>query len=488
LTLPIRLDSVSKCYRIYRQPQDRFKQAFIERWRKVLGAHEGHGSYYREHWALRDISFEVRPGEAVGILGRNGAGKSTLLQIIAGTLQPTGGTVETNGRITALLELGSAFNPEFTGRENVFLNAAVLGLTRAQTENRYDEIAAFAAIGDFIDQPVKTYSSGMMMRLAFAVQTAIQPTVLIVDEALAVGDMYFQVKCMARLKQLLENGVSMLFVSHSIDTVRQLCTRAVLLDSGRMAESGAAAAVADVYQRELLLDRNSSAKPAAPKTVIDQVPAPGPEIAVPPAPTWAPHAMNPSPEGDSPLLEAEATRESAAINPGADPPFLGAEAFQERAAINRVQNGMADILNVQMLRQGLMCQEFDYDEEVTVRMVVRFNDQLSNVNLSMAVTTLQGTSAVFTDSRLVGEFVRSYDTGSTYAIDWKLRLPIMHGEYLLRCGIAFPPDGENSDWRFVDMVRYAYEFRMRPRTAGMVGGLVVLPSRFSAKKLKAGND
>jgi len=182
----IRLDNISKCYRIFENPQDRFKQALRDRMGHWLGARHD-VPLYREHWALRDVGFEIAPGEAVGILGRNGAGKSTLLQIIAGTLTPTTGKVAIRGRVTALLELGSGFNPEFTGRENVFHNAQILGLSREDTENRFDAIAGFADIGDFLDQPVKTYSSGMMMRLAFAVQTSVSPQILIVDEALSVG-------------------------------------------------------------------------------------------------------------------------------------------------------------------------------------------------------------------------------------------------------------------------------------------------------------
>lgn len=452
----IRLDGVGKCYRIYRQPQDRFKQAFFDRFRRVVGAAPGAG-FFREHWALRDIGFEVGAGEAVGILGRNGAGKSTLLQVIAGTLQPTTGTVETQGRITALLELGSGFNPEFTGRENVFLNAAILGLTREDTEARYDEIAAFADIGDFIDQPVKTYSSGMMMRLAFAVQTAVQPSVLIVDEALAVGDMYFQVKCMARLKRLLDDGVSLLFVSHSIDTVRQLCSRAVLLDRGRMAESGPAAQVADVYQRELMLDRNAAAKTAAPAPAAPAEPA---VVAVPPAPTPAPAPID------------------------GDPPEMGAEAFRARAALNRVQNGMAEFLNVQMLRRGRVCQDFDYDDEVTVRMVIRCAERLENLNISLGIKTIEGVSLAYSDSRLVGEIGRSYEPGHRYQIEWALRFPLMHGRYVLRCGMAFPPDDRHPDWRFVDMVPFACEFRMAPRTGGMLGGLVAIPAAFSVRRTR----
>ncbi len=222
----------------------------MDRWRRVLGAGESHaqaGGYYREHWALRDVSFELKPGEAVGVLGRNGAGKSTLLQIIAGTLAPTTGTVETNGRITALLELGSGFNPEFTGHENVFMNAAILGLTHEDTEKKYDEIAAFADIGDFIDQPVKTYSSGMMMRLAFAVQTALTPSVLIVDEALSVGDAKFQKKCFRKLKELREAGTTILFVSHDINAVTSFCDRAILLEASKVYSIGIPADVAKIY-------------------------------------------------------------------------------------------------------------------------------------------------------------------------------------------------------------------------------------------------
>lgn len=464
MNAPIFLDSVSKCYRIYRQPQDRFKQAFYDRFRRVVGAAPAAEGFYREHWALRDVGFEVGAGEAVGILGRNGAGKSTLLQIIAGTLQPTSGTVVTRGRITALLELGSGFNQEFTGRENVFLNAAVLGLTREQTLERYDGIAAFADIGDFIDQPVKTYSSGMVMRLAFAVQTAVQPSVLIVDEALAVGDMYFQVKCMARLKRLLDDGVSLLFVSHSIDTVRQLCSRAVLLDAGRMVESGPAAHVADVYQRELMLDRNAAARATAP---AEPVPA-----AAPAAPTAKAVEATPAPAVKPPVA-AEG-----------DAPDFGSEAFLARAALNRVQNGMAEFLNVQMLRKGRLCQDFDYDDEVTIRMLVSCVERLANLNISLTLKTVQGTSLAYSDTRLVGEIGRVYDAGTRYEVEWTLRLPLMHGRYVLGGGMAFPPDDRHPDWRFVDMVPGAYEFRMAPRAEGMVGGLVTIPAAFSARRAR----
>jgi ABC-type polysaccharide/polyol phosphate transport system ATPase subunit len=225
-------------YRIYERPQDRLKQMLLWRFGRTYG---------REFWALRDVSFDVERGETVGIIGRNGSGKSTLLQLIAGTLAPTTGDVQVQGRIAALLELGSGFNPEFTGRENVFMNGAILGLTQDEIEHLYETIVAFADIGDFIDQPIKVYSSGMVVRLAFAVQAHIQPDILIVDEALSVGDAYFQHKCMRHIKRLVDDGTTLLFVSHSSETVKRLCRRGIWLDSGEMRYLGAAGVAVERY-------------------------------------------------------------------------------------------------------------------------------------------------------------------------------------------------------------------------------------------------
>lgn len=228
--IAIRVEGLGKCYQIYDRPQDRLKQAIVPRLQRLTGRTPR--TYFREFWALKDVCFEVERGESVGIIGRNGAGKSTLLQIITGVLAPTFGNVEVNGRVAALLELGSGFNPEFTGRENVYMNASVLGLTHQEIEAKYQDIADFADIGGFIDQPVKTYSSGMMMRLAFAVHASIEPEVLIVDEAMAVGDARFQLKCTRRLDELKARGTTLLFVSHALDQVRSLCSRGLLLDHG----------------------------------------------------------------------------------------------------------------------------------------------------------------------------------------------------------------------------------------------------------------
>ncbi len=213
--------------------------------------------YYREFWALKDVSFDVKNGETVGIIGRNGSGKSTLLQIITGTLAPTEGTVITHGRIAALLELGSGFNPDFTGRENVYLNGALLGFSTAQIDEKFDAIASFADIGEHLDQPVKTYSSGMLVRLAFAVQVQVEPEILIVDEALAVGDALFQKRCFQRIEKLVSDGTTVLFVSHDQESVRTLTNRALLLNKGRSVEWGLSSEVVLKY-RKLLHDEEAA--------------------------------------------------------------------------------------------------------------------------------------------------------------------------------------------------------------------------------------
>lgn len=242
----IKIENLSKCYQIYSSPRDRLKQFLLPWLQRTLRLQPR--QYYREFWALHDISFEVKKGETVGIIGSNGSGKSTLLQLICGTLNPSAGSVKTNGRIAALLELGSGFNPEFTGRENVYLNCALLGLSKYETDACFGEIAAFADIGDFIERPVKSYSSGMYVRLAFAVQTMISPDILIIDEALAVGDERFQRKCFSRMEQLKANGTSILFVSHSPSIVAEFCDRAVFINRGHRVMYGEALGVMRAYQ------------------------------------------------------------------------------------------------------------------------------------------------------------------------------------------------------------------------------------------------
>lgn len=243
---PILVSDLGKCYQIYAKPKDRLKQAL---WR-------GRRQYYREFWALRNVNLEIRTGEAVAIIGRNGSGKSTLLQMICGTLAPTEGSVKTSGTIAALLELGSGFNPEFTGIENVFLNASLLGLTQEKIRERLEDIQAFADIGDFVHQPVKTYSSGMLVRLAFAVVAHVDPSVLIVDEALSVGDAVFGQRCMRFIRRYTEKG-TLLFVSHDLNAVSSLCERAIWLDSGRLSMDAPVGSIITAYTRYCLETSNA---------------------------------------------------------------------------------------------------------------------------------------------------------------------------------------------------------------------------------------
>lgn len=265
--IAIKVEKLSKCFHIYDRPRDRLLQLFAR----------GRKKFYREFWALKEVSFEIKKGETVGIVGRNGSGKSTLLQIICGTLSPTGGRVEFQGRVAALLELGSGFNPEFTGRENVYMNAAVLGLRKEEIDARFQDIISFADIGDFIEQPVKTYSSGMMLRLAFAVIAHVDADILVIDEALSVGDAFFTQKCMRFLRKFMERG-TVLFVSHDTGAVINFCERVIWLNKGVMKSQGEPKSVAQLYLADLYESQqgesaiSSSAKVIAEVSVTKEAP------------------------------------------------------------------------------------------------------------------------------------------------------------------------------------------------------------------------
>ncbi len=252
----ITVKNIEKTFRMYRRPQDRLKQMIMPR----LKLGKGGAEYFDKFTALNNINLNLSRGETVGIVGRNGSGKSTLLQIICGTLKPTSGEVLVNGRVAALLELGAGFNPEFTGRENVYLNGAIVGLSRAEIDQRFEQISRFANIGQFMDQPTKSYSSGMYVRLAFSVAIHADPDILVIDEALSVGDESFQRKCFARIEDMQSRGTTILFVSHSAQSVIELCDRAILLDGGEVLLKGTPKKVVGQYQKLMNLTGSEAKK------------------------------------------------------------------------------------------------------------------------------------------------------------------------------------------------------------------------------------
>ncbi len=425
-TWAVRAAGISKVYQIYDRPQDRLKQAFFRRRR-----------YFREFWALRGVSLEVARGETVGIIGRNGSGKSTLLQIICGTLQPTAGTVAVQGRVSALLELGSGFNMDFTGRENVFLNASILGLERAEVEAIYDDIAAFANIGDYIDQPIKTYSSGMVIRLAFAVAINVRPDILIVDEALAVGDEAFQRRCLARLDTLRDNGATVLFVSHSSGQVISLCDRVVLLDQGEKLFDGPPRLGMNCYQkllympaekapafREALKAGRAAQALAADRPRIDEAaPVIGGDNTLDPAgsPPSAIGQAAPLRDGDQPYW-----------NPGLVPQSTVSFASQG-AEIERVQLTTTDGERVNMLIPG---------EVFILRVRARIHAEAWALAAGLQIKTTEGVPLAAGSTIDTDEMIDHVSAGTVVEVVHRFRCLLTRGTYFFNCGLSAMRDGE----------------------------------------------
>lgn len=395
----IRVRNLSKCYPIYDKPRDRLKQFVLPRLYHLVGREVA--SYHRDFWALSDVSFEVAKGETVGIIGRNGAGKSTLLQIICGTLSPSAGSVETNGRIAALLELGAGFNPEFTGTENVFLSAALHGLTREEVENRFDDIVGFADIGQFLDQPVKTYSSGMYVRLAFAVQACVDPEVLIVDEALAVGDIGFQYKCFKRMERLRAEGATVLMVTHSTSSILEYADRCIVLDSGRVLDDST-----DVLAAVLAYEKNM---------LSIQVPLPP-----------AKHDS-----ADHFTMQQLAAIQSEHRNLG-----LGEKRFGTARAIIESVSTVAKAAGEERstIRSG---------DEIEFRFRILSAEAIPEVVLGISLSRTQG-GDVWGDNNLNAGVPIDLAPGETNVV-FRVRLPISAGEYLVHCGLASLAAGEREE-------------------------------------------
>ncbi|MCV3216730.1 ABC transporter ATP-binding protein [Plectonema radiosum NIES-515] len=425
----IKLKNVSKCFKRYARPVDRLKEILLPG-----------KTYAQEFWALRDVSFEVMKGETMGIIGRNGAGKSTLLQMICGTLTATSGEVQVNGRVAALLELGAGFNPEFTGRENVYMNGAIMGLSKQNVDERFDRVATFADIGDFIDQPVKTYSSGMYIRLAFASAIHVDPDILIVDEALSVGDMFFQAKCMARMKQMMDTGVTVLFVSHDSGSVKSLCRQAILLNHGQLVSWGPSDQVVENYfsmkveSEQSVIKSDQQNKDLIKQKKIIKL--------------------------DDGLLDKQSF-------------FVENTAFQKRASFQRIQNGKANFVNIQLLNdRGEEVSLVDYEEDVTLRMSIEIYEDIEELAFGYHIRDKNGTDIVYSDSVIEEKNLYDVKQGERYIIDWQFRASLIQGMYNIACVLSIPIVIQIGKVDFCDFIPLAVQFSMTPRKDSSLYGIV----------------
>lgn len=429
----IRVSHLTKAYRIWSQASSPLRRPLYSGLAGLLP--EGSGprrrleeraaACAREFHALQDCSFEVRRGETFGIVGHNGAGKSTLLQLVAGTITPTAGKVEVHGRVAALLELGSGFDPNFTGVENIFLNGSILGLSDAEIRARFDEIAAFADIGEFLQQPVRTYSSGMVMRLAFAISVCVDPQVLIVDEALAVGDNYFVNKCFHRLNELRERGVTILFVSHSAATVTSLCSRALLLDRGRTLMVDDAETVVNHYN-QLVRERQSAdvqrAGPAVPAAVVADATAPA-----------APTAID----------------------------FSADEEMARRCAATRFGNGAGRVVRLRMEdTAGHARTEFIHGQSITLKFYCEFPEAADEIAVGYFCRTDTGINLTGTNTRIEGIRLPAQAAGSRCLMTFHAALPVRPGTYSITVSLTGRRAGDAERTTF-DWVDLAHSFAVR---------------------------
>jgi lipopolysaccharide transport system ATP-binding protein len=423
--IAISVKNLSKKYRLYDTPQHRLKEAL----------HPFRKKYHRDFWALKDISFEVKKGENVGIIGRNGSGKSTLLQIICGVLQQSQGNIRVNGKISALLELGAGFNPEFTGRENVYLNGAINGFSKEEMDKRFDAIAEFADIGDFIEQPVKTYSSGMYVRLAFSAAINVDPDILVVDEALSVGDMFFQAKCALRINELISKGITFLFVSHDINSVKSLCKRAILLQEGRMIEYGNASVVAQKFFESKVNEMRRLTRPVDSRRVAHQ--------------------------------------SAVAMCDDAQTFFANNAHFLKMASYQRIQNGMATFVNVSLIDEsGKQISTVDYEQKVVLRMAIEIHHDITELGFGYHIRDTRGINVVYSDSHIEDKNLYDLKAGDRFLIDWTFICSLEQGNHTIGCMMSIPIDLKNSIVDFCDSVPIAYQFSQNRRHESLLYGKV----------------
>ncbi|MCM0758028.1 ABC transporter ATP-binding protein [Sporomusa sphaeroides DSM 2875] len=415
----IRVENLSKIYKVYNQPIDRLKESL----------HPFRKTYHQDFYALKDVSFEINRGETMGIIGKNGSGKSTLLKIISGVLSPTSGSVQVNGKVSALLELGGAFNQEMTGIENIYLNGIIMGYERKQVDELLDDILAFADIGDFIYQPIKVYSSGMLARLAFAVNSHVNPDILIVDEALAVGDMFFKFKCIQKMKKMQEGGTTLLFVSHDLGTVKGFCQRALWLNEGNMIEIGEVDKIAGKYQLQSVEKRQES---IAKQIFHEQI--------------------------DSLKKKNDV--------------FNNAE-FEKKASCQRKQNGKARFINIQLLDiDDTILKLVEFGQEVKLRMLVKAEYDINDiVNASYQIRDRNGYDLIYSDLMLENAELTQMIQNNLYQIDWQFKMNLRTGHYNITSVLAIQKKEDSSYVDFCDWVPYALQFEVAQKRGTPVHGV-----------------
>lgn len=431
----IKVDSLTKIYKIYDKQIDRLKEALNPFKKK----------YHKEHYALNNITFEIKKGEIIGIVGTNGSGKSTLLKIITGVLNATEGTVEVNGKVSALLELGAGFNLEYTGIENIFFNGMLMGFTKEEMQRKLDSIIEFADIGDFIYQPVKLYSSGMFARLAFAVSINVDPDILIIDETLSVGDMYFQAKCMTKMKEMFDNGVTVIFVTHDTNAVKSLCHKTLYIDKGNFISFGLSEEVVDLYAKKSREEMNKENR----------------NIKV----------------TDSTKALSISNLDSVALD------FIESNELAERVKPFRQGTGEAILTHIEVLdSSNKSLENGKFNEEVKVRLYIKYLKPCKicvgyHIRDSKNIEII-GSNTVFEN---VGELIG--DAGDKIIVEFITKIPLAEGIYNISTVLSIPTI-HNRAAVFVDYTENAFIFHVAENFNNKVWNKVYVPNRTNILKIE----
>jgi len=438
--ISIKVESLTKTYHLYDSPLDRLKESLSPVRRK----------YHHDFHALNDVSFEINKGETVGIIGKNGSGKSTLLKIISGVLTPTSGNVMVSGKISALLELGAGFNPELTGVENVYFNGTIMGYSKDEVDAKLDRILSFADIGEFVHQPVKNYSSGMFVRLAFAVAINIEPEVLIVDEALSVGDALFTAKCLSTIERFRQNGASILYVTHDTGSIKSLCSRAIYLDRGKVVEIGKAGNIADLYIRKLREESGLA-------------------------------TMGKDPDQFLPVAnEKDNVKLSSDIDPRVEPKLSNQTANQNGSI--RYGSGEVRCVNAEILNAaGQPLTHVEFDEVIKIRLCLECY-MVARFSVNYMIRDSRNMNLLGSNFRIEGvDFIQA-NPGDKYVVEYETRVPVTEGDYNLLVEIT-DPIILNHSAKFIDILENALVFQVIQRPEARLWSKVYVTNTVNINKI-----